>query len=78
MACTPSTLEIHASEAEAEALDYLHKAESLFGIAEDALLNEEKKHAPLVSVGNQRKLTRYAELMTVLARIREGTFSIGG
>lgn len=66
-----TVLEKQAAQAVADAVDHLHKAESMLDIAEKALVKEERKHSPHVGIGNQAKLMLYPDVITELDRIRE-------
>ena len=66
----PTALERHAAVAVTEAVDYLHRAQSLLDVAENAILEEERKHAPAVSPSNQAKLVLYAEVAAELDSLR--------
>lgn len=67
----PTALEGHAALAVTEAADYLHRAQSLLDVAEQALLEEERNHAPHVGITNQYRLIALADLKTEAATLRE-------
>lgn len=66
----PTALERHAALAVTEAVDYLHRAQSLLDVAEQALVEEENGR-DFVSPSNQAMLIRYAEVAGELDRLRE-------
>ncbi len=66
----PTALERHAALAVTEAVDYLHRAQSLLDVAETALVQEENGR-DFVSPSNQAKLIRYAEVSAELEGLRE-------
>ena len=67
----PTALERHAAEAISEADDYLDRAASLLDVAENALLEEERKNAPFVGIANQYRLIALADLKAEAATLRE-------